>query len=619
MVEARVAPVVPTTRTLRIMAGDTVFLEDRLVVAKKRLRRGPADYVGVIARPGSADGVQLHKRCDRVRWVDRGNEVELVFTYAIAVQPGTRRGGPVRGVFELRERKGLANVIASKPVRHTVIPRPFEATTRQLAADFRGYRHYLPRARRRLEVLQRAGLRRLGLQDEDPVPSTERLNEKGMQQLWSFERERRRAWSAHRHLLAASQSSDPETARVGRAFLKNVARPASGWSKDLPPLALRDASTAAVAPAPSELSSETERGTLEPVAEFVPGSEGTIRESPPPAVPRPTEAREIEPRLPEARPETTRPVEDDRNPGFVAGLGVGLELVPTDPNDEIRLGRRFYLPAYDRGLLLDDPNIAHGGAVRASFAQVSRPEDASTLALFYFAQVGLTDDIGLEVTVPTQLVSLQAGGREQSLYRLGNPLVAGKVRVHLPLLGDRRPALTIRARWGIAATQRNDIPASDLILETFSRVPNFTDLYAFQLEKVDLGLGGSFAWRTDYVLLQAQLYFDYLFPTPIASERVSFLAISYGASVGLQPIGDIVTPYLEARAVSLVGGPSRTEMVSYLGVRSRFFEILEPALWVGLPIGSAANVSSLQFGGELRISYDLRDIVKFGGSRRDGT
>ncbi|MEL6188127.1 MAG: hypothetical protein AAFU79_26175, partial [Myxococcota bacterium] len=64
-------------------------------------------------------------------------------------------------------------------------------------------------------------------------------------------------------------------------------------------------------------------------------------------------------------------------------------------------------------------------------------------------------------------------------------------------------------------------------------------------------------------------------------------------------------------------GPARTELQVYGGVRSRLFDFVEPALWVGYPIGSAAEVTGLQVGAELRFSYDVRAIIELGGQRRD--
>jgi hypothetical protein len=49
-----------------------------------------------------------------------------------------------------------------------------------------------------------------------------------------------------------------------------------------------------------------------------------------------------------------------------------------------------------------------------------------------------------------------------------------------------------------------------------------------------------------------------------------------------------------------------------LGVRSRFMEHTEAALWASIPIGSVNRVSGFQFGADLRFSYDLDDVITLG-------
>lgn len=623
VIEERLAPLVPTRATLKLPAGGTVLVEDRVRVPAKRLPGPDTDYEGVMTDIRVVPGSSVHQRIDSLRFTRRGPEVEVVFVYAVAVEPTARRGGRVRATFALRERKGLANTVVSKKVRHRVVVTPPNPSVRDLAADFRGYRYLLPRAKARMRALSRAGLRGLTLQDEGTIRGTQRLNPAGVQQLRAFEQERRRMWIAHRHLRGAAEAApEPEVKEAASVLLANLGTPESRLS-GLPPLALVEPSTPSPPPPPppTEPTEPTEAepsDTLEPVAEYVAGSEGTVDTDPvlePEPVPEPPPEPEPEPVTAPSGPRYQRG-DPETDPKLLA-ISIGLEEVPADPGDADRLVRRYYLPSYPRGLVLDDPNIGHGAGVRASYAEVTRPESAQTLAVFYSLQAGLTPDLGLEVHVPTQLVSLDIGGLEQSLYRPGNPLLSAKYRLHLPTIQGRRPTLTLRARWGMAIFQRHQIPASDLDTEQFSRVPNMADTYAFLPERTDLGIGVNAAWQKDWLVFGAQLYFDYFIPSEIAPEQDDFLAIGYAASIGAVPFGDVVGGFLEARGVSFVAGPQRTEAFLYAGVRSRLFDLFEPALWVGLPVGSVAETSSAQLGLELQVRYDVRSIVQLGGRKRD--
>ena len=46
-----------------------------------------------------------------------------------------------------------------------------------------------------------------------------------------------------------------------------------------------------------------------------------------------------------------------------------------------------------------------------------------------------------------------------------------------------------------------------------------------------------------------------------------------------------------------------------LGVRGRLMELLEPALWIGIPIGSISRSTSVTVGAEIRVNYDIESIV----------
>ena len=81
---------------------------------------------------------------------------------------------------------------------------------------------------------------------------------------------------------------------------------------------------------------------------------------------------------------------------------------------------------------------------------------------------------------------------------------------------------------------------------------------------------------------------------------------------------DLTPIELLTRATSLLAGPGRTEFFTYFGARARFFEHLEPALWIAFPLGSVRNANTFQIGAEIRFSYDLYDVLNpSGGDRRD--
>lgn len=617
-VETRLAPVVDgPADNLTLSFGDTVFVRTHFTV--RRSLKAETAYEAVMSRVRVVGSPVLHKRADSFRFrraASGATEVEVI--YAVSVARDARRGGSIAAELELRELSGLGNAVAQVPISHRVSLVPPSPSTEALAADFLGYRFFMRRARARLEQLGRVGVRRLDIQDESPISVPPRLSAKGVALLEGFAADRRRAWIAHRHLLAASETK--EAGATATAFLKNLARPQESWS-GLPPLNLpgmRPTREPEPEPEPEgpAMSEVDESGALAPVNEYVAGSEGSSTEpvaQPREEVPEPTPEPVPEIAVPEAPKEPRPPGPSEAE---LLAISEGMVEVPRDPDAPMRRGYRYYLPSYGQGLVLDDPDVSFSGGVRSIYGAVSSPEPASVLALFYFAQAALTPDLGIELSVPTALVAVDIGAQEESAYRFGNPLLTAKYRLHLPRVGRRKPSLSIRARWGIAATQRNAIPTTDYYTEQFSQPVTYADTYAFFAEKSDLGLGATFAWQHDWFRLGAQLYLDYFFPSGIATERSEVLAISYGLSAGVMPFGDILGGFLETRAVSMVAGAQRSEAQAVLGVRSRLFDIFEPALWVGMPIGSLYEVTGPQVGLELRLTWDVRSVVEFGGRSR---
>jgi hypothetical protein len=146
-------------------------------------------------------------------------------------------------------------------------------------------------------------------------------------------------------------------------------------------------------------------------------------------------------------------------------------------------------------------------------------------------------------------------------------------------------------------------------VEEFTQPAHFVDLSAFLLEKNGFGAGANAAWMSGLIYLGAQMYADYYVPVSGANDQSSFMALSYGASVGAMPIGDIFGVFLEGKATSLLAGPRRTEFFTYLGARGRFADLVEPAVWIALPLGSVHDVTGFQFGASLRFAYDVEDAI----------
>ena len=609
IVDARIAPITSSGRQLALEPGGTRFIEQRLKLTKSRLAGPVINYEAILTNVRASPGLVVHLRADQLRFIDQGPIIEVAVVYAVHATPEPRNDGGFRGQLLIRKRGGQGPPLLRRRIRHRITVTRNRITERDLIADFWGYRHYFQIALQHQDRLIQAGIEELSIKDRSPIPPTNQLSTQGAQEMRRFEMARRRLWAAHRHLIAASTRAPHK--RLAKNLLNNLARPQSAWTQ-LPDLSLIDA----INRSRPRVSLEDDEGTLKPVAEYTPGDDENETRSTEPPADETDEVRRSEP--PSLSPPTLsspKPGEETEFSGLVSEEFRGLDRVPDDPSNTARLGPRFYLPVHPRSLLLDDPNISFGGAIRLNLASVDRPENASTTALFYSAQAALTKDLGVEVTIPTQLIGLDIGGVNQTLYRIGNPLVALKYRFYLPPLRGRRPVLTTRARWGIAAAQRNQIPASDLFTEQFALIPNYADTYAFLAEKTDLGLGTSLGWTSDWLIIGAQFYLDYFFPTEIATDRLSFLAIGYGLSVGVEPLGPWLRGYLETRAVSLVGGPQRTELFGYAGARFQFLERIQPALWIGLPFGSASELTGLQFGAELRIDYDIRAIIGGGGRR----
>ncbi len=617
VVADRIAASKPSKAKLLIAPGDTRLIERTLTLKKGRLRGKASDYEGLVTGIIAPKGVTVHPRLDSFRIDNSGPEAKVHVVYAIHVDPGQTGGGRVRCTLALVERKGLANLVIKEQVTHWVKSAKARPSQRDLLADFHGYRIFAKKAQAKRRKLAKAGLR-LSLKDNGPMPPLNRAAGRTAAYAYRYEQDRRRMWIAHRHLVSAASHRDKTTADAARIYLQNLDKPASKLT-GLPAVSL--VTKTAPKPAPAEVetlepvASRAVGGTvsapddaLAPVSSYAPNSRDE-RNDPPPG---PRKSR-LEPTQPDKAPEPEKPPEKKPTPQGTA------EYFSEQDDDILAEGglRRYKkIPGYARGLVLDDSAIGHGAAFRISWAnQVKVRETASSAAMFFEGQIALTRSVGLELTIPTEYLNLDVD-RARSVYAMGNPLLAAKWRIYLAEVLGRRPALTIRARAALPIAPLHTVPPTSLGVEDFTREAYFADTYAFFLEKADFGLGASAAWQWDILRLGAQFYADYFVPVSDAQDRTSFFTVSWGASVGALPFGDLVGFYAEARAVSLLAGPGRTEFFTYLGVRGHFMKYLEPALWLTLPLGSVRNANTFQVGAELRFSYDVFDIVDPGKSNR---
>ena len=629
-IEQRIAPERPSKPKLSLTEGDTVFFKHTIVLKAGRLRGSVADYEGLVTGIVSPSGVVVHPRLDSFQLDTRGAQHKVHVVYAMHVTPGTSNGGRVQMTLSVVERKGLANVIAKQRMTHWVSVQQKVPSQRDLRADFEGYRRFAVSARADRKTLARRGVK-VSFKDNGRMPALNRAGAKTALRAYRFDQVRRRMWAAQRHLVTATRSPNRDIAKSAKIYLANLDTP-TAQLKGLPSVSLVETAPPPpppkATPGPVEtlepVSSQAASGStsggspdaLAPVASYDPNSEQREPTSslPPSRTPRPdpppSAAAEAPPPAPNPTGNASEPDPDgvvsERSDDILSSNGV----------------RRYIrIPSYNRGLVLDDVNIAHGAAFRTAWAHnVKVRENAIASAFFFEAQAAITRSVGIELTVPVEYVNVDQD-RARSVFAMGNPLIAGKWRLYLPEVKGRQPALTLRTRFGLPISPLHPIKPTSLGLpaaEDFSREAHFADTYAFFLEKANVGLGASMAWRWNILRLGAQLYTDYFIPLGSAEDQTDFMTLNWGASVGAFPWGDIVGFFAEARAVSLFAGPGRTEFFTYLGARGRLAKMFEPALWITLPLGSVRNANTFQIGAELRFSYDVYDVVDPGGeSRRD--
>jgi hypothetical protein len=583
----------PVAKTLSIAAGATVMVEHRFDVPTARLRGLSASDLEAVVQGISAPAqLVVHPRADRFSLQPRGATTEVRIVVAIHATPSWNRGGGLRYAPRLIERRGLGNQVVGVEWTGRVTVDPPEWEPPELARAFYGWRLFRPRAVQLLQELRPRGVR-IGLKDNGRIPPLVGARPDTLRRVEAFQRARRRMWMGRRTLVAAARLGPAPIADLARRYLDNLQRSEEDFV-DLPsvawlPTAGASAAGASAAPAATAAPSAPKTGTpdvLQPLTTYEVGSD---RPSTPTA-----EA------VPEAETEAATTVPEPDPVPVAEPSARAPSLPPPEPESD-----RPTIPAYGRGLTLDDPNVAFGGSVRWVLADATIAQgSATTSVLFFTAQAALTSYLGLEVVIPTQYVDLD-DIQAQSVFTTGNPLLAAKVRLHLPPIEGRRPALTLRARYGIPASPPSQLAPTDLEAESFSREVHFVDTYAFFADLHDVGLGANIVWRVAGFQVGAQTYLDYFFPVGAAEDLSDFVALSYGMGVGYYPLRrDWVAAFGELRAVSLLQGGGRTNALTYLGARGRLFEWFEPAVFVGIPVGSIADSSSVQLGVELRFSYD---------------
>lgn len=600
LVEARVAPHVVNERKLSLERGGTVFIKASMRVPEKRLKGGPGDYIGLVTNVRAPNDIVVHVETDSWKFEKKGNDFEVEITYVVHASPTISKGGEVWASLKLLDRLGIGNEVKSEKIRlaiSIVEPKP---TVYQLAADFRGYRHFQALAKERRNKLAPRGVT-LSLKDLDPPPQLVRASDQVIAEVQEFGRWRKRMWSAERHLQAASRSTDRATAALAKRYL-----------------ALLDAKDDALGDLPLALTETKEAPVTSGVTQLGDGSSSKDPKSPKPRT-GPGEIEELQPLETTVLPDEPEPSSRRDDPS--ADTKPPTETAPKKEEavveDVLTLmkKREVHIPRYTRGLILDDPNVGFSFATRMGWANAQvRGETSLSPAWFFSAQAGLTDDLGVELTVPLSFVRLDLT-REPSLIYMGNPQVAAKYRFFLPEIAGRRATIVPRVRWGIPLQGQQTVPPTLLQARDFTVEPHFADLYAFLLEKHAIGGGASAAWDYSMLHIAAQLYLDAYIPTPSSDDPLSFLVISYGLSVGVRPI-EYAGAFLEARGTGLLAGPGRHEVFTYFGVKGYLFDHIEPAIWVSLPLGSVGDVTGFQLGAELRFTYDIDGVIRYGKGRQ---
>jgi hypothetical protein len=598
-IHRRIDPIQPYTRKLSVPRGHTVFLTAEVPILAAQNQQNPDAYEAVVTGGVTPKGVSVGPLADSWLMPPRGESGKVRIVYLISTDPEAKRGGVVQLTLSIVERRGLGSALASTKIRHSLSVTPAGGSPDDLAADFFAYRYHRLAAVSAATELSRQNITNLSLSGKDTLPALGRLDTQTSATLLDFGRSRRRMWVAERHLVAAKLAGKPDIARLAETYLANLKTPSEELNVPRPP-PFGDSTPVAASPPPlpAAKTSGGPKEMLAPVKTYQPGTPGSSEDliaAPAQSPPEQSDKDVVQPDE-NLNPESTSEADEEDTEEEL------VEMVPYlfgQREQRVRI-----IPSYYRFLSLDDPNIGHGAWFRTAWSSVDLRETAQVGAFFFSGQVAVTDSFGIEFTVPTELVSLDLE-RSQSVFAMGNPLLTAKYRFHLPKILGRRPAISIRGRWGMPLSTKSAIPPTDLEAETFSREAFFTEPWAFNLEKSNLGLGTLAVWAYGILQVGFQFSADYLFPVGDTKDQLDFLSLNYAASVGVLPFGDIAGFFGEGRATSILSGGGRTEGLLVLGARSRIFDRFEPALWAGFPLGSTADTNSVQFNLEIRVHFDV--------------
>lgn len=624
VVGARLAKVVNFRRSISMARGDTLFVVRRVRVDAKKLTGDPLGYEAVVTGFRGPRGLLIDPRVDEVKFKPKGGKIEVTFRYVVMAMPGATTGGRLFFTLQLIKREGIGSSVVSVPLNHSLQLKAPKPSPVDLTADFYGYRVYKKLAADRQAELRKKRVEGLRLTEDARLPPLMDVPNTLVKEILEFDKWRRRAFIARRHLAAGVSAPDRSVASLARKYLKMIdvpddelaSLPAIPLVEGAEPMATGKVETlpppVAVAPKPEPKPTDP---PLRPKPKPKPKKDGDA-ESLKPLGPTPERPRATRPERPREDEPEDAGTEDEPIPTTPVAPAVLMEPADLEAIAERRKRQGTPIDSHPRFLTLDDSNVAFGHAIRFGYAAVSRPEAAQVFTMFNASQLSLTNDLGLEVTVPVSYLITDIPRTEDTI-QTGNMLAAVKYRFHLPDIMEGRPELTLRVRYTVPLSAPAQIKPSGPESGAFFEPANFTDLYAFLIDKHGPGFGFSTSWLFGIAHLGAQLYGDYYLTVSAAEIEQSFFALSWGASVGVQPLDDLLGVYAEIKGATTFIGPNRWELQGYLGARLRPVDLFEIAAWAALPLGSILDVSGIQVGVEFRVAWDIDSLEQQGAGRRD--
>ena len=613
----RIARVRDAVRNLRIEAGDTVFIVRTVTVPRNKLRGRALDYEGIVGAIEGSKSIFVDERIDDIRFEPTSrSKITVHLRYAVGVKPGAKRGGKIKFRLSLVKRKGMGEVALSVDGQHRVRVRRPIANRVDVAADFRAYRIYQNLAATRAAQLKTLGIR-LSLSKDARLPPLLKAKPALIKAVNQFDQWKRRMWIAHGHLKTLTKHPQPEIADLADKYLRALNQPDDKIGH-LPNIPLRaDASELTEAevkpiPSPSGSAANEDANSTSEVS--------LSKESSDIVQPLGNDSR---PSYRTKRP--TRMAPNRKSAASVSGVEPIKPSGEEPPSatakaqldkeeDEYLRGKRA-IPSHPRFLMLSDPNVSFGGAIRFSYRTVSTTESARVPTLFAESQLALTSDLGVLLTVPMAYIDVDLP-RTETVTTIGNPSVAAKYRFHLPNIGGDYPNITLKARWAIPFSHGPTVPPTRLTAEEFALAAHFVDASAFLFERHGVGGGLSSSWQLGPIHLGGEFLYEYLIPIEDSLSQSRFSVLSYGGGIGYRPFGPIIGAYIEAQGAMLIIGPRRNEVTTYAGIRSQLFDVFEFAAWGAATVAPNARPTNLSVGGELRFVYDVDSVILFKGAAR---